>query len=124
MGKLKAYQGKVQCPDSGKFCGTMEERCPYDCSGHGKCMGNGVCQCFKGFTGKDCNTYNGSKKQDDPFVTHYERGYGKHSNPTKEKKGDKRRKDSEGEPEGDDEEEEEEEEEKEDEKKDDDDEED
>jgi len=83
---LKAYKGKVACPDPVKFCGIIEQRCPFDCSGHGKCLGNGRCQCYTGFSGKDCNTCEGCKKESDPFVTGYERGYGKKSDPTKEKK--------------------------------------
>jgi len=87
--KLKAYTGKVACPDFDKFCkGIMEKRCPFDCSGHGKCLGDGTCQCYTGFSGKDCNTCSTCKKETDPFVTNYERGNSSDSDPTKEKKGD------------------------------------
>lgn len=47
---------KIKCPDLEDFCGLFEKRCPYDCSGHGLCMGTGKCFCFSGFSGHDCNT--------------------------------------------------------------------
>lgn len=30
--------------------------CPSHCSGHGKCLENGVCECENGYTGIDCST--------------------------------------------------------------------
>lgn len=37
-------------PDCGK------RSCPRNCSGHGKCLMNGVCECDNGHTGIDCST--------------------------------------------------------------------
>jgi len=41
-----------------------------DCYGQGYCMANQTCQCFSGFSGKDCNE--GLPKDDDTFVTDYD----------------------------------------------------
>lgn len=30
--------------------------CPSNCSGNGKCLKNGNCECANGFTGIDCST--------------------------------------------------------------------
>ncbi|WOG99020.1 hypothetical protein DCAR_0418366 [Daucus carota subsp. sativus] len=39
---------------SGRDC--SKRSCPSNCSGHGKCLQNGVCECEKGRTGVDCST--------------------------------------------------------------------
>ena len=43
------------CPDIADFCAELAHRCMNDCNGKGLCMSNGVCQCFNGYSGPDCN---------------------------------------------------------------------
>jgi len=51
---LDGYFGVVDCPDPLTFCSTIGRKyCPLNCGGRGKCV-NGKCQCYQGFTGKDC----------------------------------------------------------------------
>jgi len=41
-----------------------------DCYGQGYCMANQTCQCFSGFSGKDCNA--GLPEDKNTFVTDYD----------------------------------------------------
>ena len=48
------YKGYFDCPDPLTFCQTVGAPvCPRGCMGRGLCV-EGVCQCNKGFSGKDC----------------------------------------------------------------------
>lgn len=47
--------GYLTCPKSiNKFCEIFEKRCKNDCLGRGRCMQNGQCLCYEGFSGDDC----------------------------------------------------------------------
>ena len=37
------------------FCDIGVVRCPRGCSGYGDCNGNGICNCYDGYTGIDCS---------------------------------------------------------------------
>jgi hypothetical protein len=48
-------KGEITCPSHVKrFCQRINNACPNDCMGKGRCMANGQCLCYKGFVGKDC----------------------------------------------------------------------
>ena len=58
-GKKKIFEGNnyIICPDVSKIC-KAELSCPNDCSSHGRCLANGKCWCYVGFTGEDCSVQN------------------------------------------------------------------
>lgn len=35
----------------------LKQMCPNNCSGHGSCTNQGVCECDKNFEGSDCSLY-------------------------------------------------------------------
>jgi leishmanolysin len=48
-------KGEITCPSHVKrFCQRINNACPNDCMGKGRCMANGQCLCYNGFVGKDC----------------------------------------------------------------------
>lgn len=48
-------KGEITCPSHVKrFCERINNACPNDCMGKGRCMANGQCLCYDGFVGKDC----------------------------------------------------------------------
>jgi len=71
----KAYTGRIQCPSYQEMCGELlSKRCPMDCYGNGLCMGDGTCQCFAGYSGKECNTCPDCVDETRPFVTGFNSG--------------------------------------------------
>jgi len=51
---VSGYAGTISCPDPVEYCSTLGQRtCPRGCMGRGTCN-NGVCECDKGYSGKDC----------------------------------------------------------------------
>jgi len=51
---VAGYAGTITCPDPVEYCSTLGIRtCPRGCMGRGTCN-NGVCECNRGFSGKDC----------------------------------------------------------------------
>jgi len=51
---VSGYGGVINCPDPVEYCSTIGQKlCPRGCMGRGNCN-NGVCECNKGFKGKDC----------------------------------------------------------------------
>jgi len=50
-----SIRGVLKCPsDTVRFCQRMNQSCPNDCMGKGRCMANKQCLCYDGFTGRDC----------------------------------------------------------------------
>lgn len=49
---LKKY---IRCPNIEDFCWQMKKSCPYDCNLKGRCLANGRCSCYRGYTGKYCD---------------------------------------------------------------------
>lgn len=50
--------GKLMCHEAnGGDCSVVDIRCAYmdDCSGHGTCNANGVCECDSGYKSADCS---------------------------------------------------------------------
>ena len=50
--------GKLMCHEAnGGDCSVVDTRCAYmdDCSGHGTCTTNGVCECDSGYKSADCS---------------------------------------------------------------------
>lgn len=45
----------VLCPDIGDFCRMESVQCKNQCSINGRCLSNGKCWCFWGFSGEDCS---------------------------------------------------------------------
>ena len=56
--KILSKNGDVEyyiiCPDVSKMC-VAGLNCPNDCSGKGRCLKTGKCNCFRGFGGEDCS---------------------------------------------------------------------
>jgi len=51
---VSGYKGSINCPDPIEYCSTVGQKvCPRGCMGRGTCV-SGLCQCNKGFKGKDC----------------------------------------------------------------------
>jgi len=47
--------GYITCPNNvSRFCGRFNSSCSNDCMGRGRCMSNGNCYCYEGFSGSDC----------------------------------------------------------------------
>ena len=55
----KDLNGYVTCPNIKDFCTQLEHSCPEDCSLGGRCMRNGQCYCYHGFSGANCENYSG-----------------------------------------------------------------
>jgi hypothetical protein len=51
----------IVCPDPAVVC-LSELNCPNDCNHNGRCLSNGNCWCYNGFTGSDC-----SEVDENPF---------------------------------------------------------
>jgi len=55
QGATVATKGNVTCPkDIEAFCTDFMLGCPNDCNNRGRCMKNGKCMCYSGFTGVSC----------------------------------------------------------------------
>ena len=52
-GVCNPSNGKCSCDGGWQGTGCESRSCPYDCHGHGKCLG-GVCYCEPGFEGDTC----------------------------------------------------------------------
>jgi hypothetical protein len=48
----------IVCPDPAVVC-MSELSCPNDCNHHGRCLSNGTCWCYSGYSGNDCGTEGG-----------------------------------------------------------------
>lgn len=46
----------IQCPDLTDFCGQLNQKCPDDCNGNGRCQIGGTCRCFFFYEGDRCQT--------------------------------------------------------------------
>ncbi|KAK1323081.1 hypothetical protein QJS10_CPA02g00100 [Acorus calamus] len=58
--QFPSFNGELICPAYHELCNTapvpLNGTCPGDCSGKGRCLSDGVCECENGHTGIDCST--------------------------------------------------------------------